>query len=240
MANNTLFDNPPILQGDSKTQLQQLYRYLGIISTQLNSMAVDIDIRQMKAEQRIQVINQGKEETNEETDFVKTKSLIIKTADIVRTEMDEISTHLQTQVEAISDQFGTYQESLEATISATAAGILQDYHIEERITGIEDDTAEFIRSTSQYIFSGLLDPNTHTYGIAIGYNVTDANGNLDNNNKMATFTADRLSFWQNGAEVAYFSNNRFHIANGEVSDSMKMGNFVFKAFASGAMAFMKV
>lgn len=240
MANNILFDNPPVLNGRADEKLQQLHSYLGIISAQLNSMVMDVEIRQMKAEEQVQSIVQEKDENKAESDFIKAKSLIIKTAEIVRTEMDEIRTHLQTQVEAVSDQFGTYQESLEATISATAAGILQEYNIEERISGVEADTEEFIKSTSQYIFSGLLDENTHTYGIAIGYNVTDANGNLDNNNKMATFTADRLSFWQNGAEVAYFSNNTFHIANGEVTDSMKMGNYIFKTFANGAMAFMKV
>ena len=240
MANNILFDNPPVLNGSAQDKLIQLHSYLGIISSQLNSMAMDVEIRQLKAEEKVQAIAQQKDENQGESDFIKAKSLIIKTAEIVRTEMDEIRTYLQTQVEAVSEQFGTYQESMEATISATAAGILQEYNIEERISGVEADTEEFIRATSQYIFSGLLDENTQTYGIAIGYNVTNANGTLNNNNKMATFTADRLSFWQNGAEVAYFSNNRFHIANGEVSDSMKMGNYIFKTFANGSMAFMKV
>ena len=30
----------------------------------------------------------------------------------------------------------------------------------------------------------------------------------------------------------------FHIARGEVVDSMKMGNFVFKVFAGGSMGLM--
>ena len=70
--------------------------------------------------------------------------------------------------------------------------------------------------------------------------MTDEDGQLNNQNKMATFTADRLSFYLNGAEVAYFSNNVFHIARGEVTDSMIMGNFQWKVFSNGSLGLMKI
>lgn len=234
------FDNPPALQGNTDTKLTQLYNQLFVMSTKLNEAFMQVSIQERQTvEQRATAAAKESENQLTDDDFIKLKSLIIKNAEIVRTQMDEIRATLSTQIDAISEQFGEYQASLEAEITATAEGILQDYRIEERITGVENETEDFIRQTSQYIFSGLLDANTQTYGIAIGYNVTDDNGALVDANKMATFTADRLSFWLNDTEVAYFSNNVFHIAHGEVTDSMRMGSYIWKVFSNGSMGLMK-
>lgn len=238
---NVFFDNPPVLSGNSETKLQQLYNSLFVMSTKLNEAFMQVSIAEQQQAEQYRSINTGggEEQQISNDDFARLKSLIIKNAEIVNNQMDEIRVTLNTNIQAISDQFGEYQANLEAQITATAEGVLQDYQIEERITTVEGETEDFIKKTSQYIFSGLLDANTQTYGIAIGYNVTDDNGDLVDGNKMATFTADRLSFWMNNTEVAYFSNNTFHIANGEVTDSMRMGNFVWKVFANKSMGLMK-
>ena len=241
---DVLFDNPPVLSGSPAQQVMQLYNHLFTMSNKLNDAFMEVSIREQKAEEQRQAAAAGGgaegESTQADDTFHKAKALIIKTAEIVRNEMDEIRTTLSQNIQAVSDQFGEYQANLEQTIEATAQGVLQQFNIEERISGVESSTEEFLRKTSQYIFSGLLDAGTQTFGIAIGYNVTNQDGTLNNNNKMATFTADRLSFYLNGAEVAYFSNNVFHIAKGEVTDGMKMGNFEWKVFSNGSIGLMKV
>ena len=239
---NTFFDNPPILSGKPEEQVRQLQNYLFTMSNKLNEALMEVTIQEQKAEeQRAAAAGGGTaEDAQQDQLFLRTKNLIIKTAETIRTEMDELQTTLEMSVNALSDQFGEYQENLVQTITATAEGVLQQFNIEERITGVENSTEEFLRKTSQYIFSGLLDANTQTFGIAIGYNVTNEDGTLNNQNKMATFTADRLSFYLNGAEVAYFSNNIFHIARGEVTDAMTMGNFQWKVFSNGSMGLMKI
>lgn len=234
------FDNPPVLAGGTETKLQQLYNTLFTMSSKLNDAFMQVSIAEQQQAEARRTVNNGSDESQTTgDDFTRIKSLILKNAEIVRTEMDELRAVLQTNIQAISDQFGEYQANLQAEITATAEGILQDYQIEERITGVEDETEDFIKKTSQYIFSGLLNATTQTYGIAIGYNVTDNNGDLVDENKMSTFTADRLSFWLNNSEVAYFSNNTFHIAHGEVTDSMRMGSYLWKVFANGSMGLMK-
>ena len=238
---NVFFDNPPQLSGKPEQQLLQLYNHLFHLSNKLNDAFVEVSIQEKAAEEQRQAgAAEAEEQQKTDSDFYKAKALILKTAEIVRTEMTEIRTTLTTSVSALSEQFGEYQASLEQTITATAEGILQQFNIEERISGVESDTEEFLRKTSQYIYSGLLDANTLTYGIAIGYNVTNDDGTLNNGNKMATFTADRLSFYQNGAEVAYFSDNVFYIAKGEITDSLKIGNFMWKRFSNGSLGLMKV
>lgn len=234
---NVFFDNPPAQSGSTEAQLVQLYAYLMTISSKLNEAMNSLGEEQAETQEQTQaVIRQAEEKT--ENNRQDLKSLIIKTAEVVRTEMEEIRTHLQGQVTAISEDFGEFQQTLDTTISATARGVLQEYNIEERITGAEQATQTFINRISQYIYTGLLDSGE--VGIAIGTNVTDSStGELIPANKMATFTSSELAFYQNGEKVAYFSGNSFVIERGEVKKSMKMGNFTWMIFDNGSMGLMK-
>ena len=235
----TLFENPPALRGTPDQKLTTLYNHLFDLSNKLNQALMDVSLQQMTAEAQTAIRQAVEAPAKAKEDYAALKSLIVKNAEIVQVAMQEIRTELEAQYTAISEDFGTYQQTLDAQISATAAGILQEYNIEERITGVETDTETFINSISQYIFSGLLSTNPATYGIAIGYNVTNPDGTLNDANKMATFTADRLSFWLNGVEAAYFSNRVFYIAKGNITDELRMGNFIWKTLTGGAMALMK-
>lgn len=232
------FDNPPILSGSAEDKLVQLYRHLFDMSNKLNEALMTVTIEQMAPESRQMIQRAAEAQENNQNTFTQLKSMIIKSAEIVRSEMDEIRVALNSQYTAISTQFGTYQQTINTQIEATAAGILQDYHIEERIQGVEQGTQEFENRINAYIYSGILDEN-NTVGIAIGYNVTNSDGTLNQANKMATFTADRLSFWINDTEAAYFSNQVFHIAQGEVTQAMRMGNYVWQVMSNGAMGLMK-
>ena len=235
----TFFDNPPSQGGKPEEYLRDLYSYLFTMSNKLNEALMDVSIEQMAPETQTAIRAAAGAEKATASQMTQLKELIIKNAEITRLAMDEIRTELQSQYTAISEDFGTYQQTLEAQISATAAGIMQQYHIEDRIQAVEDDTATFMNNLNAYIYSGLLSSSPATYGIAIGYNVTNQDGTLNNQNKSATFTADKLSFWLNGTEVAYFSNSVFHIANGEITNQMRMGGYIWKSMTSGAMALMK-
>lgn len=234
------FDTPRTLTGSTDQRLQALYSDLYAMSEKLNQALMDISIDQMTAEAQTTIRTAAEAQKSNTAEVESLKSVIIKSAEIVQSSMDEIRTELQSQYTAISEQFGEYQQTIDTQISATAQGILQDYHIEERIQAVETETGEFINGINAYIYSGILDPNDQTkVGIAIGYNVTNSDGTLNQANKMATFTADRLSFWVNQVEAAYFSNSVFHIANGEVTDTMRMGSFIWKVLPGGAMGLMK-
>ena len=186
----------------------------------------------------------GAEKQAQQTEAYTTlKSMIIKTANIVRHEMDEITTQLRDDLTEVSDEFGTLQRNLQSDIRATAEGILQEYQYEERVSGLETEagTSEgFRRRTNQYIFSGLIDEITMEYGIAIGEGVTayDAQGNaiLNNTAKCATFTMNEMAFWQGAVKMAYFSSGKFYITNGEITNTLTIGNFVWKKMADNSLA----
>ena len=236
---NVWLDNPPNLVGDEKQQLQQLYTYLYEVQNQLNTALGNLTIDQFAAEEQagLREAKSGDTEQSRQT-TQGLKELIVKTANVVRNEMESISTTLHSEYQAVSDQFGTLTEEIDNQIEATARGIVQQYDFQSQIDDLSGGVASF-RSFSQRIFSGILDDTTGKVGIAIGENVTAADGTLNTGNLMATFTMDKLSFYQGGAEVAYFSNNTMFITKAEVAQELTIGNFMFKTLTDGSLALIK-
>ena len=235
---NVFFETPPALQGDGQAQLRQLYGYLYAMSEKLNAAMIEVDAQ---ARQEIQRTATGQAAQQAEN-FGTLKSMIIKTAEIVRTEMQEISTQLHGETEAISADIGTLMQEMDATIRATAEGVLQDYHFSEVVTDTQTNT--FYRTqTNQYIFTGKISDDPVTYGIAIGEGVTaydnDGNPYLNQNAKVATFSMDKLAFWQGTVQLAYFSSGKFYITNGEITNTLQIGNYVWKVMADNSMVLVR-
>jgi hypothetical protein len=53
-------------------------------------------------------------------------------------------------------------------------------------------------------------------------------------------SSNRISFLQGGAEVAYFSNNKLYVTDGEYTNSLQLGKFAFIPRANGNLSFKKV
>lgn len=51
---------------------------------------------------------------------------------------------------------------------------------------------------------------------------------------------DRISFLQDGAEVAYFSNRKMFVTDGEYTNSLQLGSFAFLPRANGNLSLKKV
>lgn len=51
---------------------------------------------------------------------------------------------------------------------------------------------------------------------------------------------DRISFFQNGLEVAYFAHNKLYVTDGEFLNSLTLGNFAFVPRKNGNLSFKKV
>ena len=237
---NVFFDNPPVLQGSETTQLQQLYGYLFTVSNKLNEALMAITVEETQAaEAPAGAVTAEEQERQQE--YQTLKSMIVKTAQIVRTEMDELSTTLRAETQAVSDELGTLEENLELTIQATAQGVLQQFEQSETIQDTRTNTF-YRQRTSQYIFTGELDQVTHEVGIAIGEGVTaydqDDNPYLNQDAKVATFTRNKLAFWSGSVQLAYFSSGKFYITNGEITNTLQIGNFTWKAMTGGSMALL--
>ena len=82
------------------------------------------------------------------------------------------------------------------------------------LNGINQETDSY-----QYIKTGLLDSDGN-YGIAIGQLTTNSDGTIStSSSEYVKITSGRISFMQNGTEVAYMSGKKLVIKNGDITAS---------------------
>ena len=150
------FDNPPASRGTAEEQLRSLQSYLGMLSTKLNEAMNQINIEQLEPVSRTAIQQAVTNAEVTEDNRQALKALIIKNAEIVRTEMDEYVLNLNKSIEALSSHFGEYQEQVSMDLTATAEGIRQQYESLENIISNNQDAVEYSRALSGYIYSGIL------------------------------------------------------------------------------------
>lgn len=230
-----VIEQPPATSGNATRDIMAMRSYLYRMNENLQLALSSLTAENFSSTGLSQVRGDAaaKEKAQaQEQEYLALRSLIIKTADTVQAEIEELEAELHGEYVALSD-FGAYQESVSNEISATATGIVQSYGYDAQLHALELAQASFETyqvTTEQYIKSGLLyyDGAVPRYGVAVGENLTtvtvDGQEVLSRQGLCATFTSDRLSFWMGGTEVAYVSNEQLHITAAEI-DQIDMGNW---------------
>lgn len=215
------FAPPEALQGSAERQAQQIYRYLFRMSEQLNSALATVEkgAAQVVSETAGVTPSTGALEVNTEA-YNNLKSLIIKNADTVSAAMDEMRETFAATYLAQSE-FGTFQSNLTNTITTTAEGLLLDLDYDTQLDAVDAALAGFASyqtTTQQYIKIGVVkynDDGTSEAGVVVGKNLSevkvDGKTVVISANMYSCFTANRLSFWKNGIEQAYFSNETLYV-----------------------------
>lgn len=240
---NTKFMAPPILQGDSQRQIASIRDYLVAMSRTLTTAFNNIDASNFADGSEAQKIvsGAGSDSTKAEisSQLESLKSYIINTADIIQSEIDVISADLTSNYVAKND-YNAYQQTVTTQFTATADNITANYNAIASLSGTvaAGDLAfdEYVESTQGYIVSGILewDGLTPVFGIAVGQglNTTEVTYNgqtyleVNPNEFMTQYRADRISFRRNGQEVAWISNDGeeiLHINKVEAVQSMTVG-----------------
>ena len=227
---------PPAPQGSVQQQLTAQYAYLFQMAQQLNLVLDGL------AGGGVPPAAGGAgggsaasgDQPEMEQQYRTLKSLILRTARQIRSEMDKVRLELQGEYVAVSD-FGTYLEQLNSTIEADAAAITQYYKFFSDLQGnVEKISAAFERyrvDTEGYIRTGIVyyDGAVPVYGVAVGQDLitveVDGEQVVQQKNFRATYTAGKLSFWQDAVEVAYVSNNRLYISNITVLQAVTLGRW---------------
>jgi hypothetical protein len=251
---------PPVLQGNERQQLQQIRSYLFQMQQQL-TVALDSVFSGAVAQEAAALVRGSDtlpdgERATIDSAYRKLKSLIIKTADTVTSQVEELRTTLEKDYVAQST-FGSYTENAAAEFTATAEAVVQSYEYDSKLAAAQGDIDEvnaalgefsatldglngsignletYNVSTQQYIKTGLLffdDENIPRYGVAVGEKLTTVvvNGEVtvERSGLSATFTSDRLSFWQNEVEVAYISNKQLYINEANILSRLFIGDWV--------------
>ncbi len=241
---------PPQMIGTDAQKISDLYGYLFRVSQTLNIALQNIGSENMSEEYRKSIESVTAQQDQKLDDqYRAVKSIVIKTANIIHTEIDQLMTQLSKTYVATSE-FGKYDETIKALIQATADGIIQNYNLSSVLTTADPEIAGFREwkiVSDQYIHSGLLyydDENLPVYGVAVGNNLTyievDGVKTVKKENLAATFTSEKVSFWQGGREAAYLSNKRLYVLDAEFLKSIQIGKFAFVPRANGNLSFMKV
>lgn len=118
--------------------------------------------------------------------------------------------------------------------------------VDSKVDGVKTELATDIKSVQEQVgdLSYLVDVKAHinmgvvdtvngspVYGIEVGQS-TSEDGELVYD-KFARFTADRLSFYDGGNEVAYISDYKLHITNAEIAGNLQLGGLVSTVLPSG-------
>lgn len=206
---------PSIAGKTTQEQLESMRRYLCGMAEQLN--LADWSARAALTEIAQAIDADSLPEAEKKTTlsgYAALKSLIIKTADFAAANSEVWSAKLAGNYVAASD-FGTYLEKTQLTIEGNSVGIKQLY---DYTAGVNN---AFSVNAQQYIKTGLLYYNdvTPVYGVGVGNietTVTDGGGRIVDRtkNELLTVTPKRISFWQEGMEVAYLSEKKLHFPSG--------------------------
>lgn len=202
----------------------------------LQRMVDELNLALEQAEEGVQAAvsetaSTVKEEASTETServqstYNDLKALIVKTADIVKDEMNtEVTERLGGYVS--QSEYGTYREAVAQTISENAKRTEEVY---AQVSQLDSEVGTYTRQLRGNIVHGIVNVGgEERVGIAVGENLRMLeDGTIDTNNHMAFFTSDRLSFWLNGAEMAYFSDAKLHVSSIVASDSVQIGNWVW-------------
>lgn len=225
---------PPYPTGSVAEQCSRQYAYLFQMAQQLNVVLDRLDGG--KAASAVRAVQDGAAGTatpsTESMDQLR--SLVVRTAKVVKQQMQTISTKLEGEYVAASE-FGTYLQSLSAYLEANPEAVTQYYgftaDLKGDIDGVRETFENYRVDTEGYIRTGIVyyEGVSPVYGVAVGQNLTTSSDGEDTvveqNNFRAVFTATKLSFWQDSTEVAYISNNKLYITNITVLGALELGKW---------------
>jgi hypothetical protein len=230
-----IIDLPQQGSGTAQQQLEEMYRYLYRLAKDLNlnfehignaSVALTSEEQQLMNDlTRAEMTDVQKAEDSlyagkhNYAEAETLKSLIIKTAQFVKDEVQNIRAVLYGE-ESASGQFGDWKRKKGLRVDVTPDGVKQTYSYAEIVQGHQT----FEINSKNYIKTGFLrtESSLPVYGVQVGKDIVtfDENGNetYNDENKVAEFTADALSFFHNGVILAKYSGTKtsFYAGGDEV------------------------
>lgn len=125
--------------------------------------------------------------------------------------------------------FSEFREQTNTQFTVQADGIEAKFNeVTLLVEEVENETQAQFRELSSYI---------RGYQNSSGQPVIELGSNTSN--IILKILNDRISFTQNGSEVAYISDNTLFITDGTFLNSLRIGNFAFIPRANGSLDFKK-
>lgn len=235
------FRYPALTAKDPAGQLVQIKSYLHQLVDQLNKQELPGSSQKVAAVKSTGAAGAGGQ-SGAKAEFNEIKSLIIKSADIVKAYYEQIDNLLKLSGEYVAEATfpggsAAFIEETNLAVNANSKAIEQFYTDVQKVIDRMDEVEATI-TTNAYMRSGLLDYDKETgapvFGLEVGQQ-TEIDGEQVFH-QFARFTADRLSFYdQNGTEVAYISDSKLFIEHAQITGSLTQGGFVDISRADGSV-----
>ncbi|WP_147573503.1 collagen-like protein [Candidatus Stoquefichus massiliensis] len=162
---------------------------------------------------------------------------------------DEAAADLATQLSSAKAEFSSEiiktADTIKQEVSASYYSKKDGELLAQKTTKLEQDseswTFNFETLTEQ--FKNLDNEQKENYERILKYIKFEDGGILLGNSQdglTLTIENDRIVFKQSQKELAYFTNSRLFVIDGEFTNSLRIGNFVFVPRSNGSLDFKKV
>ena len=213
--------------------LRVISRKIDVVNPQNSSINVgDMfkTLSDIEAEKVKEVNNAIKEINTIKSEYVTNEAI----ENIVDTAITNNTSILQSAEEIImsalndyvtTGDFGAFQETVSTQFTQTAEDFTFNFNnLVTQITTVEGETQQQFQEINKYI-------RFENGNIILGEAGNEITLKIEN---------DRIAFIQNNTEVAYFSNNKLTVTDGDFLTSLKIGNFAFKPRANGNLSLVYV
>ena len=150
----------------------------------------------------------------------------------------------------------TYQQlltSIEASASEISMHVAENFYTKDDYDQlISSISTEFTQTKEEFNFQfnqfyqdlEAVSSNTEAQFESISKYIRFVDGNIilgeDGNELILRIQNDRISFFESNVEVAYLSNNKLYVTDGEYLNSLKLGKFAFIPRSNGNLSFKKI
>ena len=164
---------------------------------------------------------------------------------------------VQSSTSQMSDVIQEVVVQTSSAIAQTSAEILsqvsEDYYLKDEANSlIESVNTQFSQTNEEFelrfneFYKNIQDvqngSDAQFQNISKYIRFTDGNIILGEEGNQLTLRIenDKISFLENGYEIAYWQNRQFYAVDGEFINSLKLGNFAFIPRSNGNLSFKKV
>ena len=143
--------------------------------------------------------------------------------------------------------------SIEASATEIAMQVAENYYTKDDTDQkVSSLSTEFSQTKDEFNFQfnkfnqdiEAVSSNTAAQFENISKYIRFVDGNIilgeDGNELILQIQNDRISFLESNVEVAYFSNKKLYVTDGEYINSLKLGKFAFIPRSNGNLSFKKV
>lgn len=182
--------------------------------------------------------------------FTETSSSNNKTLDsIVKT----VTSNNETTNIKIDEMYQQLLTSIEASTTEISMQVAENFYTKDEYDQkISSVSTEFSQTKEEFNFQfnqfyqdiEAVSNNTAAQFENISKYIRFIDGNIilgeDGNELVLKIQNDRISFLESNVEVAYFSNKKLYVNDGEYINSLKLGKFAFMPRSNGNLSFKKI